>query len=157
LANIAFAFGSLPWMPNPTAIHFGMDGTPNGFAHPITCAVFISILSGIMTAVFLGASLFTLVYPTSIGIPNSVYWLSTENYPKTCRRLCFYLESLGIATMLFILFLQWELFRANRIVPPKLYHAYFVFGLFTWLIFINVASVHLYLSFHLPKEKDRNR
>ena len=155
LANIAFALGSLPWMPSPMAIHFGLDGTPNGFAHPITYAMSMSIFVGIVAVLFPSISLVTARTPSSwINIPNRNYWLNEENRPKTLRRLCSSIELCGIAMMLVLLFMQWEFLRASQKVPPKLNNGFFWFGICLLLVFITIEHVRLYLSFRLPTDKD---
>ena len=154
LANIAFAFGSLPWMPNPAAVHFGLGGIPDGFMVPITFARSVSYSVGMSTGVFICISLLMARTPSSlIYIPNRGYWLNKENRPKTLRRLCSFIELCGIVMMLFFLFMQWEIVQANQRVPPKLNGCiYLVFC--TLPVFIAIAFVRLYLSFRLPKDKD---
>jgi uncharacterized membrane protein len=61
LANIAFAFGTLPWMPERVAHHFGLDGVPNGFMSPLTYALVMSIGNIFMGAIILGSSWLTVV------------------------------------------------------------------------------------------------
>ena len=160
LANIAFAFGSLPWMPERVANHFDLNGVPNGFMSPIVNALLMSVTTGFMGAIFLGAS-YLMVFlakhmPEFVNIPNRDYWLNEENRPKTVQRLCANVELMGVATMIFMLFLQWEIFRANQMVPPKLE------GNSTWigtgiLLVVIAIDIWMLLSFRLPKSEPQSQ
>ena len=156
LANIAFAFGSLPWQPNPVAVHFSFDGTANRFESPIVSAISMSIFVGIIAAVFIGASALVPMYatrmPERVNIPNRYYWLNEENRPQTIRRFCFSVERIGIGMMLFILFLQWEIFQANRTVSPLIFRDYLLYLFVAYIIF---DQVRLYRSFcRLPEDDE---
>ena len=154
LANVLFAFGSLPWMPNPAAVHFGLDGTANRWEPPIVSAISMSIFAGMMAAVFIGVSVGVSMsanhMPQLMNLPNRDYWLNEENRPATIRRIRFPLEMIGIGTMFFILFLQWEIFQANQTIPPVLRDSslYAVGILFAYILF---EQVRLWRSFRLPK------
>ena len=154
LANIAFAFGSLPWQPEKIAVHFSFDGTANRFESPIVSAISMSIFVGIMAAVFIGASAPHLMTrkPELINIPNRDYWLNEANRQQTIIRLCSSLGRIGFGVMLLILFSQWELFRANQMVPPVL-HSYLFYAIGILVAYIFFDQVRLYRSFcRLPED-----
>jgi uncharacterized membrane protein len=157
LANIAFAFGTLPWMPERVAIHFDSNGVPNGFMSPTTTALLLSFIVGFVGVTILGCSLLGAMIakhmPEHFNIPNREYWLNEENRPKTVRRMCSYVESVGVVTMLVILQVQWEIFKANQMVPPKLEgnNLHIVTGVLLGVI--AVYTVYLHWSYRLPKEK----
>ena len=153
LANIVFAFGSLPWMPEKIAVHFSLDGTPNRFEPPIVTAMMMSVTVIFTGAIFLGISLLAPIMPPNLwNMPNRDYWLNDENRPQTIRRVCCSLELMGILTMLLFLLLQWEFVRANLIDPPKLSINILHFGLGIYLATITFETVRLCWSFRLPKE-----
>ena len=153
LTNLAFAFGSLPWMPNPMAsLNFRFGGA-DGLTHPIMYAMLMSIFVSIIAAVFLGVSLLITIYPSWCNIPNRGYWLSEEKLPKTIRRLCSSIELYGIAMMLLILSHQWELSQANQKVPPQLSGDYFLFQLFALPVLAIVEIIWLHISFPCRKTK----
>ena len=157
LANIAFAFGSLPWLPDQVAPHFNSDGMPTRLEHPIVPAVIMSVVVVFTGATILGASwLMTICPPYSFNIPNRDYWLSEENRPKTILRIRYSIELIGVGTMLFFLLLQWKVFQANQTVPPKLDGNNIWVGACVLLIVITVDTVRLLLSFRLPKENNEN-
>ena len=156
LANVAFAFGSLSWMPNPMANHFDLDGTPNGFMSPAKSALVMSIFCVLGGGICLGISLLTPIIPTEcINMPNRDHWLNEENRPKTIRRIRSYTELIGIGTMLFFLLLQWEVFQANQTVPPKLLGSNAWFGYGVLLVVLTIETVRFYFTFRLPKEKSQ--
>jgi uncharacterized membrane protein len=159
LANIAFAFGSLLWMPEKIAVHFALDGTVNRFEPPHVSAILMSVIACFITASILGLS-FMMSFiasnsPETFKIPNSDYWFNEENRPKTIRRYCSIIESPGVAIMLFLLLVQWELFRINQTVPPEMPNTeMLMYAGGILLALIVFESVRLFLYFRLPKEKD---
>ena len=155
LANIAFAFGSLPWQPEKIAVHFSLDGTAGRFESPIVSAISMSIIVGIAAAVFIGLSALvsrSAHMPELFNMPNREYWLNDENRPKTIRRICSSIDMIGIGTMLFILFLQWEMFQANQRVPPIL-RSYMLYAFGVFVTYIVFDQVRLYRLFcRLPED-----
>ena len=160
LANIACAFGSLPWMPERIANHFDLNGVPNQFISPIVNAMLLSVTTGFMGAIILGVSYLmafsTKHMPELVNIPNRDYWMNEENRPKTVRRLCVNVEFIGVASMLFVLLFQWELFRANQMVPPKLEGNSLWVGTGVLLVVITIDIVRMLLSFRLPKTEPQS-
>ena len=158
LAHIAFAFGMIPWMPERMVTTWGLDGKPSGFMSPITSAVIMSVTVALTGAIILGVSFFmsfaTLHMPESFNIPNRDYWLNEENRPITVRRICSNVELIGVGTMFFILFVNWELFRANQTVPPGKPSDMLTYAVGVLLAAITFDCVRMLRSFRLPKEKD---
>ena len=158
LANIAFAFGSLPWMPNPDINHKGIPTRSTGFEH-IVGAVLMSGIVGIVFA-FMGGYVRENIVKMSnssepFRIPNSDYWLNEENRPKTIRRFRSFIESIGVGIMLLILLVQWTNFALAHGVWLKvdsvgMWLAEIVFYFF--VAFCIIRFVHFRLSFRLPKE-----
>ena len=158
LANIAFAFGSIPWMPERMAIRFAFDGTPSGFMSPVVSGVMMSVTVCFVAVIILGVSFFASFVathmPEFVNVPNRDYWMSEENRQKTVRRICSHAELIGVSTMLFILLVQWELFNANQMVPPKLEGSNVHIAVGVLLAVIAIDTVRMLLSFRLPKEND---
>ena len=154
--NIAFAFGSLPWMPEHVAKQFAHDGTPTSYVPSIASAMLLSVLSGIIAAVFFGISLvmpmIAASMPEKINIPNRDYWLNDENRQKTIRHLCFSIELMGILTMFLFLLVQWELFRANQTIPPKMSSNSVLLVGKLYAVVLVFEIVRLLWSLRLPKE-----
>jgi hypothetical protein len=130
LANIAFAFGTLPWLPNPMTNHFNFmtDGTPARFEPPLINAVAISFLVGFIT-------------------------ITISVMERALKSSIFFLELIGVSAMIFILFFQWLMFLANQTIPPKVNSDAFWHGYIIFVVFFSITSVCLFLSFCLPKEK----
>jgi len=101
---------------------------------------------------FLGTSWLLSILPSSsFNIPNRDYWLNEENRPKTIQRVSGFLVSMGFYTMLFFLAVQWKVFRANQVVPPKSDLTLLLYGGIILVAIITVETVHLCLAFRLPK------
>ena len=157
LVNIAFAFGTLPWMPEQIAVHFSPDGTVNRYESPFSFVALACILPCIIASFMLGISFmmsFSVMHmPEQFNMPNSDYWINEENRPKTAQRIAaFTIDLFGIGMMLLFLFIHGELVRVNLTVPPgqpnveMLCYAPIVL-LAVWAF----GFVYLYLSFHFPK------
>ena len=152
LANIAFAFGTLPWMPEKVAVHFYPDGTPNGWEPRFPSAMLTSIIAALVGAGILGASL--LMEMAAKHLPeqfnkglNHDHRLSDEEILKRVRRFCSYLEFIGIAVMLFFLCGNWEIFCANQRVPVTLASSNVNTVGVGLLVFFAIETIHLIWTF----------
>ena len=162
LANIAFAFGSLPWMPEQIAVHYSPDGTVNRYESPFFFVALSCLLPCIIAPFILGISFmvsFMVMHtPEQFNIPNSDYWMNEENRPKTARRIAaFTIDLFGVGIMLFFLFIHGELVRVNLTVPPGQPNVEML--LYAFIILLAVWAfgfVYLYLSFRLPKTEPKN-
>jgi uncharacterized membrane protein len=157
LANIAFAFGSLPWLPEQIAVHYSPDGTVNRYESPFSFVALACILPCIIASFMLGISFmmsFSVMHmPEQFNIPNSDYWMNEENRPKTAQRIAaFTIDLFGIGMMLLFLLMHWELVRVNLTVPPGQPNTdVILYGLIVCMVVWAFGFVYLYLSFRLPK------
>jgi len=153
LANIAFVFGMLPWMPERVAIHFALNGTADRFVAPMENAIEMSFTIGLLAVFLLGISMSMSIMPAFLfNVPNRNYWLNEENRPQTIRQLRSFLDFVGTGFFLFFLFIQWETFQANQKVPVALNMTAFCIGTGIFVVFVLVEIIRFYLSFRLPKE-----
>jgi len=134
LANIAFAFGSLPWQPD-------------AFARAVLVSIAVSLLA---VLAFVVSSMSFLSMPwTWWGTPNRDYWLNEENRPEAIRRCRFFIGKTGVAGMLFILFVQWAAFQIGR----EVFLAYRNYILAAFFAFLTFELVRYYYSFYrLPED-----
>ena len=170
LANVAFAFGSLPWMPNPMVILFD-NKVPVEFGSPIGWAIQRSIEAivigtvGLCNRWFATWFVWTLPFmPMTYFLPNSTYWVdykwgcftwncvNEKNRPQAIRCFAVWTELSCVAILLCHLFLQWSHFQAHQMVPPQ----YTTFNEVVTVVSILVTAtfqyfIAFYLSFRLPK------
>ena len=136
LANIAFAFGTLPWMPD---------------------AVLISVIAvHLGTGVLIGSMLTEMGLELSY-MPNREYYLNEENRPKTIRLYRSFVESIGMGTMILLLFIQWAIGQYFQADVPNLVELgvrNLMIGICVFCAFMIVECMRLYLSFRLPKGKE---
>jgi hypothetical protein len=135
LANIAFAFGSVPWMPDSfdVAVFIGIA----------VCIVMITLLA-VSSKPFLSMPM------TWWGTPNRNYWMSEENFSKAIQKSRFYIATIGIVGTLFIPLVQLAHFFQLDIPP----HRHFIFSIF--IAIITFILIRCYLSFYrLPKEQEK--
>ena len=157
LANIVFAFCILPWMPEKAAYSFASDGMPNS-SMPAIAVAFQTSSQVVVTAIGFFCISF-VVFPIIVThlanlffIPNHNYWLNESKRPQTVRHFQTFIETIGVGMMFFILIVQWLIFQANLLDPPKMPIVSFVAASSLITIAIIVAIVRLYRSFRLPKE-----
>ena len=142
LANIAFVFGSLPWLP-----------CMPGCLHCIVKALAISNLIALLVMLtLLSSTKWYLSLPSSWwGVPNSVYWRREENFPEAMRRYRLYHARIGIAMMLFVLFVQWDAFQHHNHEGLSDGSFYYAIGIFVAVVAID--TVHLTWGFsRVPKD-----
>ena len=136
IANIAFAFGTLPWMPD---------------------AMLISIIAAHLGAGVLIGSMLTETGLELSYMPNREYYLNEENRPKTIRLYRSFVESIGVGVMLLFLFIQWVIGQYFQADVPNLVETgvrNLMIGFITFFVFLIVECVRLHLAFRLPKGKD---
>ena len=142
LANIAFAFGSLLWLPcMPWCIEC------------IVVALVIShvVALHVILCLFL-SSKWCLSLPSSWwGVPNSIYWRKEENFPEAMRRYRLYIWRTGIAVMLFLLFFQWESFRHNNHGGLPNDSLFYAIGIFVAVVAIDTVYLTWRFS-RVPKD-----
>ena len=135
LANIAFTFGSLPWQPD-------------AFARAVLVSITVSLLTAF--AIVVSSKSFLSMPWTWWGTPNRDYWLNKENRPKTIQRCRFFIDKMGVAGMLAILFAQWAVFQIDR----EVFLAYRNYILAAFVTIITFELVCFYYSFYrLPTER----
>jgi len=153
LANIVVAVVMIRWMPDPMAIHFGHGGLPNNFASPVGYAVLISGLVVFFAVLFLAMPWLLRVLPVSwISLPHCIFWMNEENRPRTTRRVGAFMASIGAATMVLFLLMQWLTFQANRATPVQLNMPIFLCVFTGFLAVFTTLTVRFGLSFRRPKK-----
>ena len=166
-ANIAFAFGTLPWMPEKVEYSFYCDGRYGRFildedgryvlryksVSLLTHAVLMNITIIGVGAIFWGLSLVPFTPITSYGTPNRNYWLKEENRPKIFRRARSYCESMGFGVMLVFLSIQWDIFSFNQVTSFH-YHTVQDYATLIVIAFLIVETIRYVLFLRLPKGKE---
>ena len=137
LANIAFAFGTLPWLPESVGFMYAMK---------------LSIYTVIMTVPPLCTRWIMAIPLFQFGTPNRNYWYNEANRSQTIRRTCFCCDSIGVWGLLSCLFVQWEFFLACQRIPKAMSTLNVSLIICVPSIFIIIQLVRFYLSFRLPKE-----
>ena len=153
LANIAFAFGTLPWMPEKVAVEF-VNNEATGFVSPMMYAVEMSVYVIILMTIGLcsrwfAAKFWWMLLFYFILLPDG--WSNKENRPQTTQRFATWIELVSVGCLLFHLPFQWLNFLVNQRVPPYLTtieSVVEILGIFILLIFLFAV---LYRLFRLPK------
>lgn len=152
LLSISCHVASLFLLPDRVALHFGMDGTPNGWGHPATHVAFNVTLQTLM--LLLAISIPWLVRKTPrqlVNLPNRDYWLADERLDETISRLRDYCDELGILLQTFFIALGVSVAAANLSDPVRLDNRIFLPILAAFVISILVWIVRLFFAFRLPK------
>ncbi len=121
-------------LPESVANHFGLGGHANGWmsntAHLlVNCGLFV-----LLSAVFLAVPVLLRKGPISLlSIPNKSYWLAPERRETSIPMIANRLLLIGVLSNIFLLFVNYLVFLANQIAPPRLNQNLFLIGLSVFL------------------------
>ena len=156
VANLILTLVSLTLCPSRVAIHFGLGGTPNGWAPAHVNAL---IMTGMDTLIFL--SLFfspKLIRSTSakwINIPNKDYWLKDENRSTAESLLSGQMFQIGTVMFAFMFMVNLLALQANLSTPVRLREDLFwwAFGLF--MAYVGYWTINILRLFRIPTNELR--
>ena len=106
-----------PQLPDTVASHFDARGIPNGW---MSKQFFFAVYLGIMAFMIV---IFYLIpkFPNQLrNIPNRDYWMAPERKEETLKHIENVTPRMGIATMLFFLYVFQLVIEANLAPDPVL-------------------------------------
>jgi uncharacterized membrane protein len=116
----ALVIGGAPQLPERVAIHFGADGSANGWANR-NQATFIFETLTIGPVIFLILALVMRLMPAgAFNLPNRDYWLAPERRTQTIAAISRQLIWMGCLMVVFLAGVYWLTIEANRLTPPHL-------------------------------------
>jgi len=151
------AISFYPSLPDQVAIHFTLNGKPNGWSSKTVFLIFETGLQLFMFLTFWGLGKLIPKLPNSaINLPHKEYWLAPERYNETMNSLQNLLYNIGSITFLLLIHVNYSVAQSNW-HPSSHYESSFWIVLVVWLI---VLFYVLYLGirqFRLPKHTEINQ
>jgi uncharacterized membrane protein len=152
LLAILFNLGSLLFLPENVAIHFGRGGMPDSWASRTFHVVFSTVLMVLLYAGFaLSPKLLEGTPARYINLPNREYWLREENLPEAIRRMAGLMYSFGIATGLLLLSAAVLSAEANLSDPVRLNESVFLPLVIVFLVYTVVWIFRLFAEFRVQE------
>ena len=150
LCGISFHIASLFLLPDRVAMHFGMDGTPNGWGRPMThVAILVGLQTFLLLLVVVMPGIVRRTPRKFVNIPNRDYWLADERLDETVSRLQQHFDLLGIILQGFIIAIGVCVTSANLSEPIRLSNHAFLPTLAIFLLSISAWIVRLSLAFRI--------
>jgi uncharacterized membrane protein len=153
LANVAVTIASLILLPERVAIHFGADGTADGWAPSWVNALLMTGIHALLfVTVWISARLVLWFPPKWINLPNKDYWLDPARRPETMEKLQRFMWRFGVAMFLFLLVVGLLTLEANLAETAKLELRAFFPAAGIFLAYSVWWTIALLLAFRLPAD-----
>ena len=151
VTNLAVLMGSLPWLPDPVAVHFDGDGRPNGWMSQLGHVLFMGLFVILMTGLFMALpAVADTRLERWLNIPKRERWLTPQNRPRLNTLLKDFGYQCSTLMGLFLLALQGLLVLANQQSPARLNNTLTVWLIIAFVLLLLAASLRLTLKLRHP-------
>jgi uncharacterized membrane protein len=151
LANVLLALVSLAILPDRVAVHFGLGGTPDGWASNLTnTLMMLGMHTLVFSSLYFSPRLLTTMPRRWISLPNRDYWLAPERRIQAAERFAHLMWQFGTAVFLFLLVAGLLTLRANLSDPVRLDERAFLVALALFLVYTVAWTVALLRAFRVP-------
>lgn len=141
-ACVYHALHYLPLLPERTATHFGISGTPDGWGGRTELVIVYLGTVVLIAAVFLAIPLALHRLPGAmINLPNRSYWLEPERREETLEWLSNSMILLGCFTLVLMMDSFQQVFVVNLGEAPRLTHPGFSMAAYSAVIVIWCAAL----------------
>jgi len=155
IANVALTLVSLAVLPDRVAIHFGADGTADGWASKDANALTMTVLHVLLFCIFYFSPRLMLLFPAKwINLPNKSYWLQPAVLPRTKAKISSLMWQFGTAMFLFFLMIGILSLQANLAPAARLDLGVFLPALGVLLLYTAAWTFMFLRVFRLPTEKN---
>jgi len=120
LANVCYLAATAAQLPERPAVHFDIDGTPNGWMNHSTYLLVTGAIPLVFVALFCLLAQGVKWFPFLINIPRRDYWLAPERRTETALLLLRRLLWLGSLETAFFGGIHALVLKANSVSPPRL-------------------------------------
>lgn len=157
VANLVLTGVTLTVGPSRMVIHFGADGTPNGWASNTANALIMTAINVVLFVSFYFAPYLMRITPTRwISLPNKDYWMRDENRGRMEATMNRHLFDFGTLTFVFMFIVGLLVLRANMANPVRLREDLFWWPFGLYMAYTAYWTVKVLLAFRVPKDA-RNR
>jgi uncharacterized membrane protein len=151
-ANLALALVSFVVLPDRVAIHFGLGGTPDGWASNLTSTlIMISIHVLVFCSLYFSPRLLTSIPSKWISLPNRDYWLQPQHRAQALETFSQRMWQFGAALFLFMFVAGLLTLKANQSDPVRLDERLFLIGLVLFLAYAVFWTIALLRDFRVPR------
>jgi len=151
-ANVFLALLSLAILPERVAIHFGADGTPNGWASNLqNTLMMLAFHVLVFCAIYFAPTLISNLPSKWINLPNRNYWLAPARRAQAVDTFRRYLWQFGGGVFLFMLFAGLLVIRANLSDPVRFDERLFLLALGGFLAYTTYWIIALLRAFRIPR------
>lgn len=142
LACVYHALHNLPLLPERTATHFSVSGTPDGWGGRVELVIVYLGTVALVAAVFLAIPLALRRLPDAmINLPNRFYWLASDRREETLEWLSTSMIILGCATLVLMMDIFHQMFMVNMGEATRLTHQGFSMCAYSAAIVIWCAAL----------------
>lgn len=140
-------FLAWPELPDQLASHFSATGAADGWSSKASFFGIQAVIATILFGIFALLPVLLRRLPRSlINLPHKDYWLAEERVDQTMMRISNSMLKMGIASFLFLIMVNREVFYANKAVEPSLSDR-FLYMLILFVVYICWVSFSLWYKF----------
>ena len=151
IANLALSLISIMVLPDRVAIHFGANGTANGWASNDMNALLMTIMHVLLFCSFYFTPRLMFLFPAKwISLPNKDYWLQPAVLPRTLAKISGLMWHYGVAMFLFLLMIGILSLQANLAPTVRLNLAVFLPALGAFLLYTALWTLVFFREFRVP-------
>jgi uncharacterized membrane protein len=158
LAAIALVGCHLYWMPQlpeRIATHFDLAGKANGWSMRTDfTALWLIVPVLICVPMLVLPSVMPLLPPTTLNVPRNDYWRQPQHYPKACAIMGQWMRYFAAAVLVFLTYLDRQIFLANLATPPHIDAAASTWLLALPILFVTAMALWLIMKFARPPEQN---
>lgn len=139
-------------LPDRVATHFDGAGRPNGWMTAQGFVLFQLGLLALLVAVFAGMPVLLRRLPARlVNLPNRDYWLAPERRAASIERMGERLAWMGLATVLFFVWVEELVLHANLAGGGRLAAASFAVGLGGYVVVTAGWLIAFHRAFRVPR------
>lgn len=124
VAVLVFAATHMVWLadlPERLATHFNASGKANGWMSRRSHGIFMLMFGlGVPGFVLLLCWAMRFLPASLLNVPRRDYWHQPEHYPEACAIMLGWSQWQALVMLVWMTFLNHEIFRANLMTPPRL-------------------------------------
>jgi len=151
VANVALTLISIMMLPDRVAIHFGANGTADGWASNNMNALLMTGMHVLLFCLFYFSPRLMLLFPAKwISLPNKAYWLQPAVLPRTQAKMSTFMWHYGIAMFLFLLMIGILSLQADLAPTVRLNLTVFFPALGAFLLYTVIWTLVFFRLFTNP-------
>jgi len=153
-ANVVLSLISLHVLPERVAIHFGADGTADGWGPNYANAVLMTGVQILLFCTLYFSTWLIRVLPVRwINLPHKDYWLSPANQAQSLVTIQGFMWRFGTAMFWFLFIVNLLAIQANLAQPVRLNLKVFLPALGLLMVYSVWWTIVFFRAFRLPALK----